>query len=446
MKKLTIIAVLIWTAFIISCNKTNQDITDIQTDERGSGLRPDKPEDVIKFPLQYSQEFMRNGRTISIVNGKTVLNLRATDANLQFRTESKPGRGNNNGGNTTTGGGGTTTTTGDITVPRVMILDPTAGRVYDLASTNWQRVGWTAIADDETKLSRIVVKIRGYVIKDTSGNIDADGTNGIWTLLQGVYDWPFGDGVYDMSVQAWDASGNTTMTSILFSRNTEMTPLPTNFPSSYIMSTPPKINQGGEGSCAAFAVATAYSIERYYRDNQTLWNNDNTYSPEWVYNIAVAGNGCGYGSGILSNIGIITRRGIPRWNMLPYSSQNGCDTSMFTDAIRADAALNKANYGYSVVTADINLIKIKIASNHPLVIGLQGDRNYINAGYDYIWTFPHYRDGGPHAMVIVGYDDKRHAFLCMNSWGPKWATNGCIWVDYDFMWQQVSGGGWGFNF
>ncbi len=40
---------------------------------------------------------------------------------------------------------------------------------------------------------------------------------------------------------------------------------------------------------------------------------------------------------------------------------------------------------------------------------------------------------GGHAMLIVGYDDNRNAFLVRNSWGSEWGIDGHIWIDYDAM-------------
>ncbi|MFT7620095.1 MAG: hypothetical protein ACI97A_003752 [Planctomycetota bacterium] len=38
---------------------------------------------------------------------------------------------------------------------------------------------------------------------------------------------------------------------------------------------------------------------------------------------------------------------------------------------------------------------------------------------------------GKHAMIIVGYDDKRNCFLVQNSWGTSWGWQGYGWLAYD---------------
>jgi C1A family cysteine protease len=45
--------------------------------------------------------------------------------------------------------------------------------------------------------------------------------------------------------------------------------------------------------------------------------------------------------------------------------------------------------------------------------------------------------GEGHAMVAVGYDDAKRAFLIQNSWGPSWGTKGFGWFGYDFWKRHV---------
>ena len=46
----------------------------------------------------------------------------------------------------------------------------------------------------------------------------------------------------------------------------------------------------------------------------------------------------------------------------------------------------------------------------------------------------HAKVSGPndvnHAITIVGWDDKKQAYLVKNSWGTQWGENGYIWVEY----------------
>ena len=464
--RLVIASIAMAIVVFASCKKFDQDNPvpanpEIQVSRQGE-VTPDPPELKAKFKLEFSEKFLKEGKTIAFTkNGRKYYDGSHEALRLEFNSAARAadrgtkgngwGQGGSQGG-TTTGGGGTGTggtTTGDITPPRVWINSPTAGQILDLNNGGLYGANWGCFVDDAVKLQRVLVKIKGEIILDTVGGLKSGYGN--FNVLQGVYTFPFGDGTYDMAIQAWDSAGNTTTSIVLFSRNTQTAPITVNLPSSWILPTPrdPYSYQGGEGSCAAFAVANAYTIQRYVKEGQTKgFNSNNVYSPEWIYNIAVssAGWSCGSGSSIISNMNIVLTRGIPTWNALPYDYNNGCDTSMFTNAIRVNAESNKiATWGSSVMTGDVDCVKQKIYEGKVGIFTLSMDRNFYGGAPDYIWTFPHYYDYFLHACVIVGYDDSKHAYLVFNSYGDSWAGNNCRWIDYDFFWQCVSYSAYYFN-
>jgi len=43
--------------------------------------------------------------------------------------------------------------------------------------------------------------------------------------------------------------------------------------------------------------------------------------------------------------------------------------------------------------------------------------------------------GEGHAMVVVGYDDAKRAFLIQNSFGQSWGNKGYGWFGYEF-WKR----------
>ena len=47
-------------------------------------------------------------------------------------------------------------------------------------------------------------------------------------------------------------------------------------------------------------------------------------------------------------------------------------------------------------------------------------------------------DGG-HAMILVGYDDKKSRFIVRNSWGTNWGDKGYFYIEYKtlkYLWAQ----------
>ena len=82
--------------------------------------------------------------------------------------------------------------------------------------------------------------------------------------------------------------------------------------------------------------------------------------------------------------------------------------------------------------------KAAVANGLPVVFGtsLPHDMLMVEAAQTGAIASP--RGGWPepsggHAMLIVGYDDARGAWLVRNSWGPYWGDQGHLWIAYDVM-------------
>ena len=83
-----------------------------------------------------------------------------------------------------------------------------------------------------------------------------------------------------------------------------------------------------------------------------------------------------------------------------------------------------------------------IVNKHPLILTVNLDASFTNAQPGFIWKAYSGAAGFSHAVVICGYDDAKHAFKVMNSWGTGWGDAGYSWIDYDFLAQ--TGGMWTF--
>jgi Bacterial Ig domain/Papain family cysteine protease len=238
-------------------------------------------------------------------------------------------------------------------------------------------------------------------------------------------------GLHTLAATATDAAGNSSSNSIQVSVNTTIIPPTPTLPSSVQLTMPAVQNQGVEGSCVTFAVAyAARSCEQYYRSNATSYSlSTNVFSPEFVFNQIQTG--CS-GSSLLTALDLIVSKGACTWAIMPYSDY-GCtlqpNASQFTEA---------ANYkitSYSrVSTSDITAMKTILFNKHPLMMTFANDNNFNYAGTDYIWKSYDVSGGyGAHAITICGYDDSKHAYKAINSWGTTWGTAGYIWIDYAFL-------------
>lgn len=205
---------------------------------------------------------------------------------------------------------------------------------------------------------------------------------------------------------------------------------PTTLPASYILSTPTPGSQGSEGSCVAWAAASVRSIEQYYRTRATSYSNaSNIFSPEYIFNQIEVG-GCG-SSSMYDAFGLMANKGVCTWQTMPYSSANGC--SLLPGTSQNAEAANYKIASYSIIYgSDTTAIKNSLAAKHPLASVVIIDNNFYSAGPGYIWNSQGAGIIG-HALAIVGYDDSKHAFKAMNSWGTSWGDGGFIWIDYAFL-------------
>ena len=119
---------------------------------------------------------------------------------------------------------------------------------------------------------------------------------------------------------------------------------------------------------------------------------------------------------------------------MPYDPLD--DRTQPSNRARAEAANYKiADWGVVQRTTHavfVQEIKRHLVAGDPVVIGIPTypDFEYLNE------SNPVYDDDagasrGYHAVVIVGYDDRRSAFRVANSWGTGWGIGGYGWIDYD---------------
>lgn len=308
------------------------------------------------------------------------------------------------------------TTTGDITKPLVSITSPADGG--SVSGT----VNVAVSASDNVGVGSV--------------EFDVDGAKvGTSTTSPYSFSWnttSVASGTHTLMAVAKDAAGNSAAASVNITINTTVIP-PATLPSSVLLVMPPVGYQGSEGCCVSFAAAyAARSCEQYYRTNATSYSlSTNIFSPEFVFNQVQSGS-CA-ASSLLTTLDLIVNKGVCSWATMPYSYNDGC--SLQPTASQLSAAANYKITSYSrVYTTDITAMKTSLSNKHPLMMTFANDNNFNNAGPGYIWKSYDASGGyGGHAITICGYDDSRHAYKAINSWGTTWGDAGYIWIDYDFL-------------
>lgn len=200
-------------------------------------------------------------------------------------------------------------------------------------------------------------------------------------------------------------------------------------PSSYSLAMPSVRYQGTEGSCVAFAVTYARACEQYYKTGAVKYSDaENVFSPEYVFNQVSEQDGTG--SVIVKSLNLIKNQGVCTWRSMPYSATNGCSV-MPTAEQMAEAANYKITSYSRIINSDHTTIKSMIAGNHAVIASFTVDQSFYNATTGFIWKSLT-GNCGSHTMALCGYDDAKHAYKAINSWGTAWGDAGYIWIDYDF--------------
>ncbi|HTY46295.1 MAG TPA: hypothetical protein VMB46_01365, partial [Methanomassiliicoccales archaeon] len=220
-------------------------------------------------------------------------------------------------------------------------------------------------------------------------------------------------------------------------------------PPSYDISAQPYFpavgNQGGQGSCAAWA-ATYYCYgyleakDNGWSDAHNGTNKAHLMSPAWTYNRVNGGSDSGSWMG--ENVEVISSWGVPSLQTMPYSDIDYLGWG--SAAAMREAPLHRAlDYVTIAYTGDptINSIKTLVASNKPVTYAFYAG-GFSAMGSDYILSsaeYASYVSKTPnHAQTIVGYNDSISeggdvgAFKVVNSWGTSdgYTNHGYYWVTY----------------
>jgi len=108
-----------------------------------------------------------------------------------------------------------------------------------------------------------------------------------------------------------------------------------------------------------------------------------------------------------------------------------CTTKPVVDAYRDAQRFQAVQYARTPLGG---AVKAALAGGLPVVFGTYLPRRfYEEAATGGVMPPPaeHVEaPGSGHAMLLVGYDDAREAWLARNSWGPTWAEGGYAWIPY----------------
>lgn len=193
-------------------------------------------------------------------------------------------------------------------------------------------------------------------------------------------------------------------------------------------------NQGSEGSCVAWAEGyAARAIDWYYKTGNRV-----TFSPEFLYNLCKFGT-CAAGTSMQTVLDTMIHKGVCTYSAMPY---NDGDCVTLPNASQLSNATNYKITGYSKISKyDLGAIRAMIQNKKAVIATVLPDNTFINAKTGFVWKV---NTGSviAHTLTIVGYDDAKHAYKVMNSWGTTWGDAGFSWIDYTLFPSITAGNGY----
>jgi hypothetical protein len=200
-----------------------------------------------------------------------------------------------------------------------------------------------------------------------------------------------------------------------------------------VLDTPPVSNQGGEGSCTAFA--SSYVVSSYYLHviaGLPYTNSQAIRSPEYVYNSTKIAGSCEKAGAYLNQVlNFIRDKGVCSWTQMPYSDANGCSVKPNSTQL-LQGELGKIT-SWSAVAKNIETIKDLIRKGYPTVMAFDANDNFKNQTFNSPYIYKTYKadnKASGHAVSIIGFDDNKQYLIVQNSWGKGYQDKGLFYISY----------------
>lgn len=196
---------------------------------------------------------------------------------------------------------------------------------------------------------------------------------------------------------------------------------------------PPVYDQGSLGSCTANAIGGAFQFE-LIKQKLPVFIPSRLFI---YYNERVMEGHVKEDSGAQIRDGIksVATQGVCDEVLWPYNVSKFAKKP--TKKLYKKALKSQALQYTRLNNTAINELKTCLASGNPFVFGFtvyqsfEGDK-MAKSG---IMTMPAKNESvlGGHAVMAVGYDDKKKAFIVRNSWGDTWGLKGYFYMPYDYI-------------
>ena len=194
--------------------------------------------------------------------------------------------------------------------------------------------------------------------------------------------------------------------------------------------TGPVLNQGSIGSCTANAISTAMYNAKAKKGDTFVSSRLFIYYEERAMIDTVNEDSGAY---IRDGFKVINKLGTPRESTWPYIQK---DFTVKPSPLAYTKALEHQAIEYYALPVQVDAIKGALIEGFPVVFGFDVFTSFFKirkskpkmpmpvAGEELV---------GGHAVIIVGYSNRRKCFKVQNSWGERWGEKGFFWMPYEYV-------------
>ena len=189
----------------------------------------------------------------------------------------------------------------------------------------------------------------------------------------------------------------------------------------------PVRDQGDEGTCVSFAVATGMKEYQELLDYEKLVE----LSPRFVYRECKKIDGMPQeeGTTIRASMQVLENKGVCQEKFWPYQPHQ-------KDKPKKGAAVNAKKFCIMTYARILNLneLRLTLANKGPCVIGVEVFEGMMETKTGLV-PMPAKNESslGGHAICPVGYDDKKKVVKFKNSWSAQWGQKGYGFLPYAYI-------------
>jgi C1A family cysteine protease len=189
-------------------------------------------------------------------------------------------------------------------------------------------------------------------------------------------------------------------------------------------------NQGPTDSCVSWAAT--YAAASYALRARGVGGAALTLSPSFTYNQAARDQWCRRGTNISMTLNLLRDTGsVP---MDEFVFDGGWCGRQPTAAELERARAYRIRSWSAFDATSLDKVKQQLARGVPVIFGVHATAKMQALRGAAVLEEDDAAEEG-HAMVAVGYDDGKRAFLVQNSWGTAWGDKGLGWFGYEY-WKR----------